>query len=332
MARLSEQIMDYVCTMKMENKHDTPCAVLSSGQWTIVFTKPVLTFVDGKVSTDNIKIFKLGLYKNHADELFNLLPYSILVKEVPFPLRPTQIKDYIDIGSISAAFYGVHVHCEETGSPFLGPKPQILIYPVLILQRHDGVFATVIDKNEHSPLEYATNDEVNTKDLTTHLHFIATRLQELLCICEKELARKLTVSTIENFPGFPPDSPYGINNTPLMVKRIKGPLNNWLVVTGTEKHYLRYTTLIESCRFHSWVECHSESNANGTSAINIRSTNPRIIFIDNETHHCAHQIVYDRRRQHCHISPIDDRVCCQACHYFNLCWSQVEQEKLPCGK
>lgn len=326
-----KQVMDYVRTMKTINEHDTPCAVLSSGQWTVVFTNPVLTFSHGRVSSDDIKIFNLQSYISNADILFNLLHCSVLAKEIPFPLRPAQIKDYIDGDSISTAYYGVHVHYEETGSRFFGPKPQVLIYPVLVLQRNDGVFAAVINKAEGFTLEYANSAHAKREDLTLHLNSVTTCLQELHRICEQELDCKLTISPVKVFPGFTSES-YRMGNQTLIAKCIKDYHDEWLLVTGIEKHYLRNMPLIEHCRFHSWADCLAEGCENGTSAINIRSTNPRIIFIDKQMHHCANQIVYDRKRKRCHILQIDERICCQTCNYSSLCWSQEEQEKLPCGK
>lgn len=154
---------------------------------------------------------------------------------------------------------------------------------------------------------------------------------ELHRICEKELDCKLTISPIKVFPGFTSES-YRMGNQTLIAKRIKGYHDEWLLVTGIEKHYLRNVPLLEHCRFHSWADCLAEGCENGTSAINIRSTNPRIIFIDKQMHHCANQIVYDRKRKRCHILQIDEGICCQTCNYSSLCWSQEEQEKLPCGK
>lgn len=325
------QIMGYVCTMKTKNAHNTPCAVLSSGQWTVVFTNPVVTFVDGRVSSSDIKILKLEKYKSDADVLFNLLHCSVLAKEIPFPLRPAQVRDYVDIDSISSAFYGVHVHYEETGSRLFKAKPQVLIYPVLILQRQDGIFAVVANKGEHYTLEYTLNSHADISDLTAHLEAVTTCFQELLSTCEDELGHKLTISSIEKFPGFT-TTPSNMSNLPLIVKNIKNFHTEWLVVTGTENHYLRNIPLIETCRFHSWSECHSEDCANGDFAISIRSIDPKVIFTDRERHHCAHRVVYDRRNSRCHILQIDERVCCQTCHYLNLCFTSVEQEGLPCGK
>ncbi len=325
-----KQIMGYVRTMKVQYDHDTPCAVLSSGKWTVIFTKPVLTFVNGKVSTSNIKIFSLETYNNDADDLFDLLHRSVLSNDIPFPLRPSQIREYIEFDSITATFYGVHVHYEETGSMFFGPKPKILIYPLLILQRNDGVFAIISNLGKNSTLEYTKNNDTDLESLTVHIDSVISCIDELHHECEEELNNTLIIHPIEHFPGFPSTSP--VNNSKIMVKSIRNVSNAWLVVTGTEKHYLRNSTVIKSCRFHSWAECHTEGCANGSSAISTRSTNPRVIFIDKEIHHCANQTVYDRRKKNCHILSIDERICCQTCNYFNLCWTQAEQEKLPCGK
>lgn len=257
-----KQVLDYVHTMEMKNEYDTPYAVLSSGQWTIAFTNPVLTFVDGKINPNNIKVFKLGSYVTHADTLFSFLRCSIVAKEIPFPLLPALIKDYVGIDKISHAFYGVHGHYKETGSRFLGPKPQVLIYPVLVLQRNDGIFSTVVNKGESFILEYENNDGVDSENLTIHLNAVTSCLQELHRICEDELDRKLTISSIEKFSEFSFE-PYDMNNTPLVVKRIKNYHDEWLLVTGTENHYLQNIPLIEQCRLHSSSEYRSEHCKNG---------------------------------------------------------------------
>lgn len=149
-----KQIITYVCTMKDKNAHDTPCAVLSNGEWTVVFTNPTLTFTSGKISSRDIHIFNIETYQNNADSLFYLLHRSRLAKEIPYPLRSPQLSEYISINSIDSVYYGVHVHYEVTGSRFHGPRPQILIYPIIIFQRNDGIFAMVSNSGKNFPMDY----------------------------------------------------------------------------------------------------------------------------------------------------------------------------------
>lgn len=326
-----KQIIGYVQTMKEKNTHDTPCAVLSNGEWAVVFTNPTLTFTSGKVSSRDIHIFDLETYQTNADSLFDLLHRSRLAKEIPYPLRSTQLNEYISADSIDSVYYGVHVHYEVTGSRFHGPKPQILIYPILIFQRSDGIFAIVSNSGENFPVDYIKNSNGNTNNLSEHLDSVSSCLDELYQRCGGELNFTLEISPLNKFPGFPTKSFDPLNSTAI-IKQIKNSYNEWFVVTGKEKHYLSDKPLIEPCRFHAWAECLTENQANGISAINTRSTNPRIIFIDSENHHCAHQAVFDRKKTKCYLLEIDERICCQACNFLHTCWSQADLEKLPCGK
>lgn len=290
-----KQIIDYVRTMKNRNEHDTPCAVLSNGEWTVVFTNPTLTFINGKVSSRDIQIFDLETYQNNSDSLFDLLHRSRLAKEIPYPLRSTQLNEYISADSIDSVYYGVHVHFEVTGSRFHGPKPQILIYPILIFQRCDGIFAMVSNSGENYPIGYLKNSNENTNDLSEHLESVSSCLDKIHHMCGGELNSTLEISPLNKFPGFPTKSLNHLNPTTI-IKQIKNTYNEWFVVTGKEKHYLSDKPLIESCRFHAWAECRTENQANGISAINTRSIKPRIIFIDSDNHHCAHQTVFDRKK------------------------------------
>ncbi|WNN53248.1 hypothetical protein RIN66_04075 [Hafnia alvei] len=325
-----KQVHGYVKTMKERYGHDTPRAILSSGQWLVIFTQPVLTFVEGGGSANNIKIFKLDEYKNNSDELFTYLHYSTITNDIPSLLRPAQLRKYIHIDFIKAVFYGLHVHFEKTGSQLYCPRPRILVYPALILQRIDDAFITITNGNKELTLNYTKNSE-NTDDLTVHLEQVTDNIKELHQACEDELDDTLSISSLSQFPGFPGVSFTEATNSPQMVKRINGEANEWLVLTGTEKHYLRNTPVIHSCLFHSWSACHLKGCAKGTSAISTPSTDPHIIFIDTQIHHCAHQEIFDRKERKCHIFSIDEQVCCQVCHYFSQCWSPAEQAKLPCG-
>lgn len=330
------QVSGYVNTMKSRYGHDTPRAVLASGQWLIVFTEPVKTFVNGAVSSDHIRIFKLEDYVRLAEDLFGLLHRSKLAQDVPFPLRPAQLRQYVDHASVTATFHGLHVHFEATGSPLYGPRPQVLVYPVLIVQRNDGVLITVTDCTEGLHLSYkkvpADSDDVeDLLRLDDHLVEVNAGAVGVLAACESELGGTLAIRSLDHFPGFPVEPARLAEYGPRMVRSLKGHSNEWLMVTGIQTHYLTETPLIDPCRFHSWAACQRQGHGIGASALSIRSVDPRAVFIDTEAHHCAHQVVQDRRLRRCHIMAIDQRTCCQACIYANNCWSTAEQAGLPCG-
>lgn len=331
------QIAGYVKTMKVGYGHNTPRAVLANGPWLVVFTAPVTTFVDGKVSGDQIVIFQMDDYTPCAQELFSLLHRSILARNVPFPLRPAQLTQYVRRESVAAVFHGLHVHFEETGSPFYGPQPRVLVYPVLIVERDDGVLITITARRKGLSLAYTNvrgenEEEDDQLRLDAHLTEVQAGAAEVLADCEVEIGGPLTVDSLDRFPGFPMGPNRPLEFGPRMVGALCGHYNEFLMATGTQIHYLTSAPLLDPCRFHSWANCQATGNAIGISAVSIPSVEPRAIFIDTQAHHCAHLRVQDHRARRCHIISIDQRTCCQTCVYVGYCWRGDERASLPCGR
>lgn len=322
-----EQLAGYIRNLKDGHNHDTRRAVLTSGQWLVVFKSPVHTFVDGGVSTEQFVIFNRKEFVERAREVFLLLHRSVLANDVPFPLRPSQLCSYVRVDRIAAAFHGLHVHYERSGSSLFGPKPRILVYPAFIIQRDDGVLLTVILSQNELLLDYS-KDRNDERTLDDHLNEVATAGAEVRSACEKELGGSLEPAPIERFPGFTSSTLQSAGHT--LVEAQRDQPDEWLMVTGGKLHFLAALPSIDPCRFHTWAHCGSE--AIGTSAISVRSVKPRAFFTDTQAHHCAHQELQDRRLERCHIMPLDERICCQACVYRDICWTNDNDRLLPCGK
>lgn len=322
-----KQLAGYVKNLKNQYHHDTQRAVLTSGQWLVVFKTPVQTFVDGEVSTDHFIIFNKEDFTNKSRNIFLLLHRSILACEVPFPLRPSQLPSYAMANKITATFHGLHVHYERSGSSLFGPKPRILVYPAFILQRNDGVLLTVIMHSEGILLDYSKNDD-DEPTLNTHLEEVAALGTKVRKACEQELKVSFEPAPIGRFAGFPSSSQHSAGRT--FVEAQQDHPDEWLMVTGEQPHFLSALPIIDRCRFHFWAGCGAE--AIGTSAISVRSVQPRSFFIDTQAHHCAHQGLQDRRQERCHIMAIDERTCCQACVYRDICWTDDNRHLLPCGR
>src|SRR5690606_13218018 len=117
---------------------------------------------------------------------------------------------------------------------------------------------------------------------------INERSSALLGACSDELGGALPIPSLANFPGFPSDT---------MAKGLVGALpdaNHWLVATGDSFHFLLDEPRVADCRFHTWADCGAD--AIGQSAVSIRSVELRAFFTDSQPHHCAHQVVWDRRK------------------------------------
>lgn len=320
------QIAGYIRTLKARYGHDVPRLVLTSGQWLVVFVHPTKTFSSNDpVDDSHFVIFEQSQYVARSTELFDLLARSILAIDAPASLRPSQLGGYIDATSVVAAFHGVHVHYEKSGSSQFAARPRILIYPAVILQRRDTVLLTVIEE-KYSPLD-ERNDAI-----AAHLTEIHTAGLALLAACAEAIGTPLQSAPLTAFPGFtvkPRRAPIKPHQ-PVVVHEASAP-NEWTLVTGQATHFLRETPLL-TCRFHEWATCRTNGEQAGDSAISMRSVGPpRSFFTDGQTHHCAHQPMLDIRDQRCRIAVFDTRTCCQACHYSVLCWPEREGTALPCG-
>lgn len=315
------QVHGYVQTLKKQYSHELPRAVIISGEWVVVFTAPVETFL-GAARPNDIAIFTRQTLKERSGEIFGLLHRSTLTEDAPIPLRPAQLRQFVELSEVAGAFKGVHVHCERTGSALFVRRPRILIYPALFVARKDDAVFTVIDNDTPVELDYREDDN-RLESLVPHLDVIHVRSAALIAACGTELGGELTPAELSAFPGFRSDS---------MVKALISELteaDEWLVATGSAEHFLLAEPRVQGCRFHSWSEC--GANAALESAISARSVEIPAFFVDTQRHHCAHQVIQDRRSARCLIQAIDSRICCQACVYLDHCWTAVEQAALPCG-
>jgi hypothetical protein len=316
------QVHGYVRTLKDGYHHALPRAVVVSGEWLVVFAEPVETFL-GAVRPDDIFIFTRAEFKGRAEEVFGLLHRAMLTHDAPVPLRPAQLRQFIDFDVVSGAYHGVHVHYERTGSSLFARRPRILLYPALFLVRTDGVIFTVIDNDDYVELEY-TRDEAGVDTLLPHLELIRARSASLLAACAAELQGALAARELADFPGFP-----NAGMDKALVRSLP-EANEWLVATGSSEHYLYAEPRERACRFHSWAECGADAALQ--SAVSVRSIEPRAFFTDTQRHHCAHQLVLDRRHGRCLIQAVDSRTCCQACVFLDHCWTAAERAALPCGQ
>lgn len=315
------QVSGYVKTLKERYSHNLPRAVIISGEWMVVFKAPVETFL-GAARPDDIATYTRAQLKEHAEEIFDLLHRSMLTIDAPVPLRPAQLRRYLELGEVSSAFQGMHVHYERTGSKLFTPRPRILIYPALFVTRTDGALFTVIHNDTPVELDYRRNDD-DIETLAPHLDEVRALGATLVAACARELGGELTLAELSAFPGFRNDR---LSKAPVDALP---EADEWLVATGSATHFLLADPRVQECKYHTWAECGADATMN--SAISARTVNPPAFFVDTQRHHCAHQIVQDRREARCLIQAIDSRTCCQACVFLERCWTEDERAALPCG-
>jgi hypothetical protein len=326
-----QQVAGYVRDLKERHGHRIPRIVLGTGQWLLVFTSPATTFVEGSVDEEDFRIFLSSNYVEQARDIHRLLSRPRLANVVPDYIRPSQLRDYVEKDGVVATYRATLVKYESSGSRAFEPIPRILVYPALLIQRDDGALLTVL--NQVHPL--TMNVSPSTDALDDHFGEIADALATVLEACSQELGSELLIYDLERFPGFPErdaKDALGPVNPRKNVVRSFGNGDEWIFALGSPAHHLCSDPTI-NCKFHVWAECRAAGHPIGTTAISIPSaSSPRAFFVDGSKYHCAHQQLQDRRKRRCFISAFDSRTCCRACVYQNVCWTDEELRKLPCGK
>lgn len=326
-----EQVGGYVKGLKERYGHILPRAVVTSGQWIVVFIDPVQAFVEGAVEDIKIKVFHKQNYKAQASELFSLISKRALAAETPFSVRPTQVLNYLTKDSVVACFHAVHVSYEASGSPVFGRKPRVLVYPALVLYGADHMLLTVLEESEESLLEYTKDVTTDELSLRGHVNKLAAGAAALLERTGEQLDLELQLAPIVDFPGFPRELMHKTMVRRPLSRSHPKERDNWIIVTGQAPHFVKIDPDVV-CRFHKWSVCNADRVAAGPSAVSkAMLATPRVLFIDESPHHCAHRDVMDRREPRCQIHMIDARLCCRGCAFVSDCWPGNTRPPLPCG-
>jgi hypothetical protein len=326
-----KQVGNYVKGLWDVHQHPVPRAVITSGQWLVVFTKPVATFIDGPASVEDIKIFQKQEYCTRALDLYGLLSKASLCVETPSHIRASQILDYTTPAAITNCFHALHVSHEATGSPAFIRRPRILVYPALVLQRNDGALLTILEHIDPFDLFYQPSIDNPELALEPHLDKVAAAAEALLKLTGKQLGLELQPSALDDFPGYTINTKVDRVMSKSLIKRYPKEPDAWVLITGHATHFLKLAPDV-ACRYHRWGACHDAGQAIGTNAVSMpRIVPPRSFFTDGQPHHCAHQELKDRRDARCQIQLIDERICCKSCLFASVCWPGPQRSSLPCG-
>ena len=325
-----EQIGSYVTGLQRQG-HPLPRAVITSGQWLVVFMKPVATFVNGPTNIDDIKIFRKESYRAKSLEIYDLLSKSALSSETPPYIRATQVLSYMTPEAVVACFHALHLKYETSGSPYLTIRPLILVYPALVLQRNDGALLTVLQTND--PLYLSHRNDINDlkERVEHHLSEVAAAAEALLKFTGEQLGLELQPSALYDFLDYSSNPKADGVKSKSLIKPYKMDPDVWMLITGQATHFLKPAPDV-ACRYHQWSACHAANEAIGTTAVSMPLIKqPRSFFTDGQPHHCAHQGLKDRREARCQIQLIDERICCNACLFASFCWRGPQLPPLPCG-
>jgi hypothetical protein len=328
------KLRDYVRTVHNNSGYCAQRVVITSGQWLVIFCNPAAAFLqDGEATDSAILCFCRDELIERSDQIHDLLAREILIRNPPERLRPAQLTAYVDASDVALVFRALWVVHRVDGAHF-DVHPQLTVYAALVIQRRDGLLATVVDDGPRLSVPH------DMDDLSQHTGEVAEHAEQLLQAVNQELGISTVPTGIEKFPGFggPPNQlpapdmrPPPSRSKIELLKSSPRHTNEFLLVTGAHPHFLHLRPIIENCRFHDWSACHGAGQNQGANPIAVRNVKPRSFFRSTEDHHCAHQLVHDRRRARCQIDAFEEFLCCRACTLQTFCWSPTDVARLPCG-
>jgi len=142
------------------------------------------------------------------------------------------------------------------------------------------------------------------------------------------------------------------DGTPAPPLKNFGKIRSYVLVTGTETHFLIAMPRVPDCPKHTWGKCDPIADGRhpplgGLSAPSHLKT--RAFFAEGRDHHCAAGVTHDSKRMtheelkitdfgqrssndgepFCEIFNFEEILCCQTCVFFEVC-AQSKLFKLPC--
>jgi hypothetical protein len=284
------------------------------------------------VSAKSISVFIGPKIIERSDHIFDLLARSVLIDELPPWVRPSRLSAFTSTQDVARIFRALWVKREVEG-PHFQRHPQLILNVALVVLRQDGMLVTVVDDQlPNSAVPY------ERESLGGHLQRIRELSEQLLAQTSKELGTSFTPSDVTHFPGFPKRHLGEKRAFPPTSGEFVTLLDHWpqgpaefLLVLGTEAHFLREQPEVLSCGFHEWAVSRQQGQSQGLHPVTGRSVEPKAFFYAGEQHHCAHRVVHDRRDERCQIIAFEEFLCCRACTLQSFCWNEAEVAGLPCG-
>lgn len=348
-------LRDYVKSVSDRGGRVPRRAVLTNGQWLIIFIDPSDSFLaSGTPDRAKILVFTVegdadgsnALIEAHYNNIFNWLEHQRVLDEIP-PLSVGEVAFRLDPGLIDRTLHGLHLlYIEEPdflegSSVALSVSPVIKVMPILFLRSKYGAWFRV-DSGRRIVIPH------ESEKLTEHLDNVRGVANKLLEDVNLRLGINLAATAIE--------SHYASVND---FKSLRGVTEKFkahphydehVIVTGQHTHYFRLEPSVPGCVHHQWENSNGESCAIPVS-IQRRSTTPRAFFVDRENHHCTHrevaaakacQLAPDNRHRcgersgndqapFCEIWRFERYLCCRTCILENVCTS-APAFTLPCHR
>lgn len=317
-------------------------AVLTNGEWLIVFDQPQRIFMNegSAVDASLIKVFaSLEMMISHVDELFELLDYERMAP-LARKLEPEEIPFHVAINKITSALYGldlIYVH-----EPRLyEATPRISIAPILFLRSESDTLIKVCNYG----VEFAVPARGDFA-VGEHIEEVASAAKGLLeRVCQVLNVETLNLESVESFF----QHPRFYQNKAVQVANARHGEVRLMIVTGTNPHFIIASNEWSRCRFHKHAASLAAHGALLSHPVMRSDITERSFFIDDSRYHCTHrsiakikvQPITDGNRQlcgprsrgaFCELWDFERLMCCRACVFENVCLGSSAFASPPCER
>ncbi|MDA8397969.1 MAG: hypothetical protein M0Z29_09005 [Actinomycetota bacterium] len=342
-----DTLRDYVRSVQVQAGRTPARAVITNGDWFILFLDPADSFLEAG-ARDPAKILVIegsGGWDPNAlqaapsemerryTEVFEHLEYQRVLGKAP-TLSPGTVAFNIQSQNVRRVMHGLKLRYEKLRNVHT-PSPHISLAPVLFLQSQFGTWLTVDASNAQFELPH------EEKLLAQHLADVEAASKALLAQMNRALGTSIAPTELT--------SHYADAASFETLSAVRETSDDeYVVVTGDETHYLRAKPTVSKCSFHD-AAASFKRGVGMAPAIMARSLQPRAFFISGENHHCAHQEVWAAKaspitaaneagcgsrsgkqgQAFCEIWRVDQYLCCRACVFESVC-TKAAVFHLPC--
>lgn len=312
-AKILRTLADYVARLAHSNYGAPKRAVLSNGEWFIVFLEPFKSLLERRLEPkDFIVATSLSEASKLARELVDALAFEYLVEFSP-AINCEDLRLHADHGAGNLnAVLSYEVYTGAIGQN----RAEIGFQPSVVVQVPSGRWLRFTDHSQNRTLlrgidklpedmdELDSNSQILVGKLhaQAHLTFIDSKAYE---------------DSIMRKPEFP--------STTLV--RLEAPnchvLHTGVVVTPFV-NLGEYT----NCPYHAHGQAFQEGHAVTPSPILRPTINPPVHFTSGSPNHCSSKKTENLKKD-CPMMAITRHVCCRACSLQTRCWPDGF-DALPC--
>ncbi len=308
--------------------------IITNGEWLILFAAPWDSFgLDVRPDPMNILIFRDWQdIESRCGELFGLIEYSCLSKEVP-EIYPAELPFKVSSENVDKAMYGLKLSFSTENRPY-SVLPRIAVAPIIHLRSSAGNWIRITSGRDES-LPF------NLEDFNGHFEKIDSEFDNLIGRVSDFLGTEIIPTPLSEH--------YSSTSNFSQIPGVKElTRDTYQLALGERTHYLKPAPGNPDCQHHE-LDNSRTNTVFSESEFGRRSAAPRSYFMSREPYFCVHRDVFDFKRApldeanqsrcgsrsggngypFCEIFAFETGLCCMTCAYGEICMS-TEIFNPPC--